>query len=58
MAIPIALAVASTAISFMGSMSAARAAKREAAMKARLLENQKKQEDMRKQLEKEFDDGW
>ena len=47
MTIPIALAVASTAISFMGSMSAARAAKREAAMKARLLENQKKQAKLR-----------
>jgi hypothetical protein len=32
MGLPLALAVASTAISFMGSMSAAKAAKREAAL--------------------------
>lgn len=36
------LALASTAISFMGSMSAAKAAKREAAMRARQIEQQKK----------------
>ena len=36
-------AIASAAISFMGSMSAAKAAKREAAMRARQIEIQKKQ---------------
>lgn len=41
--IPLPLAIASTAISFMGSMSAAKAAKREAAMRARQIEIQKKQ---------------
>lgn len=40
MALPIALAVASTAISFMGSMSAAKAAKREAALQRRQLQQQ------------------
>ena len=43
MGLPLALAIGSTAISFMGSMSAARAAKREAALRARQLETQKKQ---------------
>jgi len=40
MGLPIALAVASTAISFMGSMSAAKAAKREAALQRRQLQQQ------------------
>ena len=47
MGLPIALAIASTAISVMGAMSAAKAAKREAAMRARMLENQKKQAKLR-----------
>jgi len=36
-------AIASAALSFMGSMSAAKAAKREAALRARQIETQKKQ---------------
>ena len=40
MALPLALAVASTAISFFGSMSAAKAAKREAALQRRQLQQQ------------------
>jgi len=40
MALPIALAVASTAISFFGAMSAAKAAKREAALQRRQLQAQ------------------
>ena len=47
MGLPIALAIASTAISVFGAMSAAKAAKREAAMRARMLENQKKQAKLR-----------
>ena len=47
MALQIALAIASTAFSVMGSMSAARAAKREAALRARQLETQKKQAQLR-----------
>ena len=42
MAIPIALAVASTAISFFGSMSAAKAAKTEGALTARNIKTQGK----------------
>jgi hypothetical protein len=42
MGLPLALAVASTAISFMGSMSAAKAAKREAALQRKQLEAEKK----------------
>lgn len=41
MALPLALAIGSTALSFMGSMSAAKAAKREAAMRARQIQQQK-----------------
>ena len=40
MGLPLALAIGSTAISFMGSMNAARAAKREAALQRRQLQNQ------------------
>jgi len=40
MALPLALAIGSTAVSFMGSMNAARAAKREAALQRRQLQNQ------------------
>ncbi len=40
MGLPLALAIGSTAISFMGSMSAARAAKREAALQRRQLQRQ------------------
>ena len=47
MGLPLALAIGSTAISFMGSMSAAKAAKREAALRARQLETQKKQARLR-----------
>ena len=43
MGLTIALAVASTAIKFMGSRSAEKAVKREAALRARQLETQKKQ---------------
>lgn len=43
MALPLALSIASTAFSVMGSMNAASAAKREAAMRARQLEAQKQQ---------------
>ena len=42
MALQLALALGSTALSVMGSMSASRAAKREAAMRARQIEQQKK----------------
>ena len=45
--IPLPLAIASTAISFMGSMSAARAAKREAALQQRQLEAEKKMNRLR-----------
>ena len=41
------LAIASTAISFMGSMSAAKAAKREAAMRRRQLQVQKEQAELK-----------
>ena len=41
------LAIASTAISFMGSMSAAKAAKREAALQQRQLEAEKKMSRLR-----------
>ena len=47
MGLPLALAIGSTAISFMGSMSAARAAKREAAMQQRQLETEKKMSKLR-----------
>lgn len=47
MGLPIALAVASTALSFMGSMSAAKAAKREAALQKRQLESEKKMSQLR-----------
>ena len=47
MGLPIALAVASTALSFMGSMSAAKAAKREAALQQRQLEAEKKMSKLR-----------
>ena len=40
MALPLALAIGSTALSFMGSMSAAKAAKREAALQRRQLQQQ------------------
>ena len=40
MGLPLALAIGSTAISFMGSMNAARAAQREAALQRRQLQNQ------------------
>ena len=40
MGLPLALAIGSTAISFMGSMSAAKAAKREAALQRRQLQAQ------------------
>lgn len=40
MTLPLALAIGSTAISFMGSMSAAKAAKREAALQRRQLQRQ------------------
>ena len=40
MGLPLALAIGSTAISFMGSMSAAKAAKREAALQRRQLQRQ------------------
>ena len=40
MGLPLALAIGSTAVSFMGSMNAARAAKREAALQRRQLQNQ------------------
>ena len=40
MGLPLALAIGSTAISFMGSMNAAKAAKREAALQRRQLQNQ------------------
>mgnify|MGYP005749194207 CR=1 FL=1 len=43
MSLTLALAIGSTAVSFMGSMSAAKAAKREAAMRVRQIEMQKKQ---------------
>ena len=47
MGLTIALAIASTAISVSGAMSAAKAAKREAALRARQLETQKKQAKLR-----------
>tara|TARA_Y100001972_G_scaffold121680_1_gene166087 strand:- start:1562 stop:2035 length:474 start_codon:yes stop_codon:yes gene_type:complete len=47
MGLPLALAIASTAFSVMGSMNAAKAAKREAAMRARQLETQKKQAELK-----------
>jgi len=40
MGLPLALAIGSTAISFMGSMNAAKAAQREAALQRRQLQNQ------------------
>ena len=40
MGLPLALAIGSTAISFFGSMSAAKAAKREAALQRRQLQRQ------------------
>ena len=40
MGLPLALAIGSTALSFMGSMSAAKAAKREAALQRRQLQQQ------------------
>ena len=46
MALQLALAVASTAFSVMGSLSAAKAAKREAALRARQIETQKKQAEL------------
>lgn len=47
MGLPLALAIGSTAISFMGSMSAAKAAKREAALQKRQLEAEKKMSRLR-----------
>jgi len=47
MGLPLALSIASTAFSFMGSMSAASAAKREAAMQQRQLEQEKKMGQLR-----------
>ncbi len=47
MSLTLALAIGSTAVSVMGSMSAARAAKREAALRARQLAVQKKQARLR-----------
>lgn len=47
MALPIALAVASTAISFFGAMSAAKAAKREAAMQQRMIKQEKQRAALR-----------
>ena len=47
MGLPQALAIASTAFSFMGSMSAAKAAKREAAMRRRQLQVQKEQAELK-----------
>ena len=47
MGLPKALAIASTAFSFMGSMSAAKAAKREAAMRRRQLQVQKEQAELK-----------
>ena len=47
MSLSLALAIASTAFSAMGSMNAAKAAKREAAMRARQLETQKKQAELK-----------
>jgi len=47
LSLSLALAIGSTAFSVMGSMSAAKAAKREAALRARQLETQKKQAKLR-----------
>ena len=47
MGLPLALAIGSTALSFMGSMSAAKAAKREAALQKRQLEAEKKMGQLR-----------
>lgn len=47
MTLPIALAVASTAVGFFGSMSAARAAKREAALQARMIKQEKQRAALR-----------
>ena len=47
MGLPLALAIGSTAISFFGSMSAAKAAKREAALQARMIKQEKQRAALR-----------
>jgi|9_EtaG_2_1085328.scaffolds.fasta_scaffold09270_2 hypothetical protein len=47
MGLPIALAIASTAVGFFGAMSAARAAKRQAALQARMIKQEKQRAALR-----------